>query len=338
MEGGTTLLKESGLRSEYCFDAVQHWIHTYNSLPTDANRMNTKEAPWQSLGLRCYSFDRLQPFGTMGFVKTVTGDAKVPKSGDRGKPVVLIGYATDTPGYRFIDLQEKKIDTSVHITWKRAITTESDILSRARTAPIEYKDEFDWVWKLFSHQPVKSFMDWDWSRHDSCGLFGSKCAPVQPQNLLGDFNDDDKIVTPRSSDTSDAANSCLNPGASVWQPASSPYVPAHRPVMVGDSANLESRDDLASKSDTRAGQHDRNTGLSHYDARLMIRTALKEGATLKFRQTNPKTNRSKLRYEVYKKLTSIAEYLDMSKKLMVYTEPDYSNRKTDRIVTQQDLA
>ena len=27
---------------------------------------------------------------------------------------------------------------------------------------------------------------------------------------------------------------------------------------------------------------------------------------------NPKTNRSKLRYEVYKKLTSIAEYLDMS--------------------------
>ena len=43
-------------------------------------------------------------------------------------------------------------------------------------------------------------------------------------------------------------------------------------------------------------------------------------------------------YEVYKKLTSIADYLDMSKKLMVYTEPDYSNRKTDRIVTHQDLA
>ena len=41
---------------------------------------------------------------------------------------------------------------------------------------------------------------------------------------------------------------------------------------------------------------------------------------------------------MYKKLTSIAEYLDMSEKLMVYTEPDYSNRKTDRIVTEQGLA
>ena len=115
MEGATTLLKESGLRAEYFFDAVQHWVHTFNSMPTDANRINPKEAPWQSLGLRCFHFDRLRPFGTMGFVKTVTGDTKVPKSGDRGKPVVLIGYATDTPGYLFIDLQAKKIDTSVHV-------------------------------------------------------------------------------------------------------------------------------------------------------------------------------------------------------------------------------
>ena len=56
-EGATTLMKESGLRADYFFDAVQHWLHTYNCMPTDANRIDPKQAPWQTLGLKCYNFE-----------------------------------------------------------------------------------------------------------------------------------------------------------------------------------------------------------------------------------------------------------------------------------------
>ena len=41
---------------------------------------------------------------------------------------------------------------------------------------------------------------------------------------------------------------------------------------------------------------------------------------------------------VKKKLKSIAEFKIMAKEFMVYQEPEYASRKTDRIVTQQDLS
>ena len=50
--GTRTLLLESGFDDQFYFDAAHTFCVHYNSLPTEANKINCKVAPFETLGLK----------------------------------------------------------------------------------------------------------------------------------------------------------------------------------------------------------------------------------------------------------------------------------------------
>lgn len=92
-------------------------------LPTAANRVDPKEAPFVSLGLRV-DLKKLRIFGSLG--RVLVKDTLVTSKEVPGEPCLFIGYGTDTPGYRVVVPRESRADylvdkdvifrSSLHVT------------------------------------------------------------------------------------------------------------------------------------------------------------------------------------------------------------------------------
>ena len=68
-DGAEKLLRMSGLTEQFYVDALIAYVITYNQEGTGANKLGNGEAPWKTMGIRCYRPERLRTFGAFGWLK-----------------------------------------------------------------------------------------------------------------------------------------------------------------------------------------------------------------------------------------------------------------------------
>lgn len=125
--GYNTLIEASGLpRESFAFAAIAHWVHTYNRLPTKANKLGNGEAPYATLGVP-FSLTRLVGFGAKGYYwKPAT-----PKgTGPNGHPCRVVGYYG--AGYRVFDEVNNTIFSTVNVKPTRGVV---EPMSMAEVVP-----------------------------------------------------------------------------------------------------------------------------------------------------------------------------------------------------------
>ena len=66
-DGAEKMLRMSGLTEQFYVDALIAYVITYNQEETGANKLGHGEAPWKTMGIRCYRPERLRTFGAFGW-------------------------------------------------------------------------------------------------------------------------------------------------------------------------------------------------------------------------------------------------------------------------------
>lgn len=128
-ETAEALLLASGAdRSLFYFCALQHVIHTYNRLPTAANKLGNGEAPYTTLGIP-FRLKDLVPFFSRA---TLWHGPKGSKgSGPKAKEVRIVGYNPVSQGcsYRYYDPDTGRLETSGDITIIKEAVTDARVVA-----------------------------------------------------------------------------------------------------------------------------------------------------------------------------------------------------------------
>ena len=99
-----SLLKSMGVPGEFWGEAVSTAVYLLNRAPTKSIIGKT---PYEAYYNRKPTVDHFRIFGCVGHVKDVT--PHLSKLADRSKPMVFIGYDSNTKGYRMFDPKSKRV-------------------------------------------------------------------------------------------------------------------------------------------------------------------------------------------------------------------------------------
>ena len=116
----------SGLTEQFYVDALIAYVITYNQEETGANKLGHGEAPWKTMGIRCYRPERLRTFGAFGWLK-LPGKHKDEQGRlgglkERWHLVVLLGYSWTMRSYAVLDIKRRMIYVSRRVNVDRSTT------------------------------------------------------------------------------------------------------------------------------------------------------------------------------------------------------------------------
>ena len=169
--GARMNLTTAGFTDKLYFDAFHVFGHDYKLLPTDANRCNPREAPFQSLGLKV-PLGNMKIFGSLGRI-LVKGHVPTAKE-FLGEPCLFIGYGTDSQGYRVILPRESRAD---YVVDKDVAIQSSLTATRAFIQECRVNDSLaPWVDEVFMPNNV---LDACLAVDASPGDAGGVSAPVK---------------------------------------------------------------------------------------------------------------------------------------------------------------
>ena len=159
-EGCSHNLAESGLSEAFYCDAVAHHTVHHNCLPTSTNKIGEGKPPAQYLGLPEYKPEQLAPFGAMAWVpvgkqkeKVDGGEVHRGKRRRRGQACVLLGYGSDTEGFRVFDLHKQRVKTTPHAGVVPGLGGVRDLVTSIRADPSRVAKHASWVWRLYRFEP-----------------------------------------------------------------------------------------------------------------------------------------------------------------------------------------
>lgn len=159
-ENASHNLSESGLSEAFYCDAVAHHTVHHNCLPTSTNKIGEGKPPAQYLGLPEYKPEQLAPFGAMAWVpvgkqkeKVDGGEVHRGKRRRRGQACVLLGYGSDTEGFRVFDLHKQRVKTTPHAGVVPGLGGVRDLVTSIRADPSRVAKHASWVWRLYRFEP-----------------------------------------------------------------------------------------------------------------------------------------------------------------------------------------